>query len=123
MCVFTSFIRDKHARKVTDPHAMCTLLSTIKSCIPVEAHKDVEHVITIDKLIIAVHQGKKRKAPGRDGICKEFFQYTWDVTKHDILKILNEMYIGGEVLHSQKTGVLVCITKKLFQNNQQTSAL
>jgi hypothetical protein len=89
----------------------------------VEAHKDLGHVITIDELKIAVHQGKKRKAPGRDGICNEFFQYTWDVTKHDILKILKEMYTGGEVLHSQKIGVLVCVPKNLFQDNQQTSAL
>jgi hypothetical protein len=78
----------------------------------VEAHKDLEHVVTINELKIAVHQGKKRKAPARDGICNEFFQYTWDVTKQDILKILNEIYIGGEVLHSQKVRVLVCIPKK-----------
>jgi hypothetical protein len=112
MRVFTSFMRDKYARNVTYLQARCTLLSIIKSCIPVEAHKDLEHMINIDVLKISFHQRKKRKALRGNGICNEYFQYTWDVTNHDVLKIMNEMYIRGEVLHSPKIGVLVCIPKK-----------
>jgi hypothetical protein len=65
----------------------------------------------MDELKLAVHQGKKRRAPGIDGICLEFYQHTWDTTKHDILKILNHMYINGEILDSQKKGTIVCIPK------------
>ena len=73
---------------------------------------DLERMITVEELKVAVHQGKMWKAPGYDGICNEFFLYTWDVTKHDILQILNKMYISGDDLHSPKIGVLVCIPKK-----------
>jgi hypothetical protein len=56
---------------------------------------DPGRAITIDELQLAIRQGKERKVPGIDGICHEFFQHTWDVTKNDILSILNSMFIDG----------------------------
>jgi hypothetical protein len=81
----------KYAARPTDPQAIRDIIQTISTGIHTEADVDLVKPIDMDELKLAVHQGKKRKAPGIDGICLEFYQQTWDTTKHDILKTLNRM--------------------------------
>jgi hypothetical protein len=71
---------------------------------------DLGRAITIDELRLAIRQGKQRKARGIDGSFHEFFQHTWDVTKYNILSLLNSMFIDGHIL-PKKQGVIVCIPK------------
>jgi len=49
--------------------------------IPSAANTALEESITVEELFQAVKQGKPNKAPGRDGICREFIKKTWEVTK------------------------------------------
>jgi hypothetical protein len=98
--------------KSTDPNAICAIINTIRTRIPTEAHEEVENLINIDELQSAIAQRKRWKAPGIDGIYHEFFQTAWEITKHDLLSIMKEMYIDEEILESQKTGVLICIAQK-----------
>jgi hypothetical protein len=82
---------------------------------------DLVKPIDMDELKLAVHQGKKRKTPGINDICLEFYQHTWDTTKHDILKILNRMYIDGEILDSHKKGVIIRSPQNPHIPNRLTS--
>jgi hypothetical protein len=50
--------------------------------IPPQANDALETPITVEELRSAVKHGKAKKAPGRDGICNEFFQHTWEVIKN-----------------------------------------
>jgi hypothetical protein len=107
----------KYVAQPTDPQAIRDIIQTISTGIPRESDVGLVKPINMDELKLAVHQGKRRKSPGFDGICLEFYQHTWDTTKHAILKILNQMYIDGEILDSQKKGVIVCILKKSTHSN------
>jgi hypothetical protein len=61
---------------------------------PTAANEAFECPITERKLQHAI-QGKRRKAPGPDGIAHEFYQSFWDVKQPDQLDTLNDMYIGN----------------------------
>jgi hypothetical protein len=76
--------------------------------LPVEALVAFSLPITEVELNVAVHSGKRNKAPGLDGIPTDFFQLTWDITKTDILSLVNEMYQTDAL---QKRGVVVCVPK------------
>ena len=39
----------------------------------------------------------------------EFFKETWEFTKQDVLAIVNNLYIDGQITDQQKHGILVCI--------------
>jgi len=68
--------------------------------------------ITMEELHVAVKQGRKLKALGYDGICHDFFQLAWETTKHDLLDVMNQMFIEGSILDSQKHGIIVCLPKR-----------
>ena len=76
--------------------------------IPPEANVDLEAPISMDELEIAVRQGKNAKAPGHDGISHDFLKHKWKTIHQNLLQILNEMYVGGAILFSQKHGIIVC---------------
>ena len=65
----------------------------------------------MEELRLAVRSGKPNKAPGGDGICREFFKLAWVTTKHDALGVLNQMDSNGTIMKQQKHGILVCLPK------------
>jgi hypothetical protein len=67
--------------------------------------------ITPGELQYTIKQGKKNKAPGFNGICQEFLQTFWDVTKTKLLQILNDMYMNLDIEEQQKYRLLVCLLK------------
>ena len=80
--------------------------------IPSAANTALEESITIEELFQAVEQGKPNKAPGQDRICLEFIKKTWEVTKYDLLEVINNMFRDGIISDQQNHGILVCLPKK-----------
>jgi len=72
----------------------------------------LEVPITIDQLWNSISKGKSQKAPGHDGIGLGFYKTAWEEMKHDLLQILNCMYIDGIILARQLQGLMVCIPKQ-----------
>jgi len=62
----------------------------------------------MEELFQAVKQGKSNKASGQNGICLEFIKKTWEVTKYDLLEVMNNIYRDG-ISDQQNHGVLVCL--------------
>jgi hypothetical protein len=56
------------------------------------ANTTLEEPVTVDELLHAIKKGKTRKAPGLDGIGLEFFKKIWELTKQDMLTVMNNMY-------------------------------
>jgi hypothetical protein len=77
-----------------------------------QANDALEEPITMEELLAAVSNGKANKSPGHDGICNEFFQTAWEVIKHDMLSVMNQMYMDGTMTDTQKHGLIVCLSKK-----------
>jgi hypothetical protein len=76
-----------------------------------EANAALEILTSMEELQAAVKQGKKVKAPGYAGISHDFFQLSWEAIKDDLLIIMNQMYMDGTILESQKHGIIVCVPK------------
>jgi hypothetical protein len=76
------------------------------------ANAALEEPITLDELYCAIKQGKTNKVPGRDGICLEFYNHTWETIKQDMVDIMNDMYKDGKITDQQKYGIIVCTPKQ-----------
>jgi len=55
---------------------------------------------------------KRNKAPGPDELSTGFFKKNWNWLKNDVVEILNEMLITGNIHEHQKRGIMICIPKK-----------
>ena len=69
----------------------------------------------MDELLRAIKKGKPNKAPGQDGISLDFFQKTIDLTKRDLLTIMNNMYIDGQITENQNVAFSYVYQKQLAQ--------
>jgi hypothetical protein len=110
--IFTKHMQHKYDSKTTRDESLRRLLEGGLRAIPEGANAALEETITIDELSHAVKQGKPHKAPGRDGICLEFYKKTWETTKQDLLDVMNDMYREGQITDRQKYGIIVCIPKQ-----------
>jgi hypothetical protein len=54
--------------------------------------------ITAEELKAAVSKGACNKAPGRDGICLEFFGVHWGSMKDDMLALFNQIYLDSRIM-------------------------
>jgi hypothetical protein len=67
--------------------------------------------ITAEELRLMILNGANNKAPGRDGICLEFFKEQWERVRNTCVDLFNVMYVEGDITDSQKQGVIVCVPK------------
>jgi len=109
--LFTEHMKQKYDRIPTSAESMRRLLECELHTVLDGANEVLEEPITIDELSHAVKQGKSNKAPGRDGICLEFYKKTWETTKQELLEIMNDMYREGQITDQQKHGIIVCVPK------------
>jgi hypothetical protein len=63
-----------------------------------EGRKEVLDVpITLDELQRAVNKGEGNKAPGRDGMCLEFFKATQGDLKGEMVELFNQMFLDRKL--------------------------
>jgi Reverse transcriptase (RNA-dependent DNA polymerase). len=79
--------------------------------LPMGCRDYLDNPITEGELQAAVRKGASSKAPGRDGICPEFFEVNWNSITDDMLALFNRMYLDGRIMEQQKHGIVVCIPK------------
>jgi hypothetical protein len=109
---FTTYLREKYAHIPVDSESISELKIHIKNKLPDEATNALGASISTEELKLAVKTGKPHKAPGRDGIIFHYFKIMWDVTKTDLLRVMNEMLRDGKMTDAQKHGLLVCVPKR-----------
>jgi hypothetical protein len=112
LCVFKDYFKHKYDRRPACVESMTRLLSVGIKIIPQGANSALEEPITLDELEKAIRQAKPNKAPGRDGICTEFYKAMWGTVQRDLLDIVNEMYKEGHITDQQKYGTIICIPKQ-----------
>ena len=79
----------------------------------------LEQPITAEELYIALKSGVHNKAPGSDGISREFYIRLWDIIREDMLEIMNQMYIHKSMTRRQQHGIIVSLPKN---NGDKTPA-
>ena len=68
--------------------------------------------IALEELLLRVKKVKANKSPRLDGTCQAFLKTILELSKQDMLAVLNHMYIDGIITDNQKHGLLLCLLKK-----------
>jgi len=71
----------------------------------------LEQLITAEELYTALKCGGSNKAPGSDGIGREYYIRLWDTIRKDMLEIMNHMYIHKSITRRQQHGITVSLPK------------
>jgi hypothetical protein len=74
--IFTEYLRCRYDHITIDDECVRRITDCGLRTIPPAANEALEEPITMDELLQAIKKGKAREAPGRDGICLEFFKET-----------------------------------------------
>jgi hypothetical protein len=85
-----------------DVESINRLIGNTHHLLPLEANT-IEAPITMDELRHAVMKGKPNKAPGGDGISHNFYKHVWETIKHELLNIVNHMYVGKIITTNRST--------------------
>ena len=110
--VFLSYFHAKFQPIQVDDGSLRRLANCTVKCVTPETCAATQEPITLEELHIATTQGKSHKSPGQGRICSEFFKTAWDVVKHDLLQIINLVYIEGKMTARQLQGLIVCLPKE-----------
>ena len=76
-----------------------------------EEHHDFQRVSNVENSILtapflekevkeAIFQMEHNKARGPDGFPAEFYQRFWEIIKHDLMQIFNDLYLGETPLRT-----------------------
>ncbi|CAG2249246.1 unnamed protein product [Mytilus edulis] len=67
--------------------------------------------ITQDECLKLLKEFKNNKSPGVDGIGKSFYLKFWNIIGEDLVEVLNNVYLNGELTETMKTGLISLIYK------------
>ena len=59
----------------------------------------------------AIQAGRRRTAPGFDGIVREYYLRKWEVIRADMCNILNQMFFEHCTTLKQKHGLIICLPR------------
>ena len=77
-----------------------------------QRYKDhLEKPITSDEVYRAIRAGAKKKTPGIDGICLEFYAAQWTLISAELTQVLNDMFMHKRLTRTHKQGILICLPK------------
>ena len=80
--------------------------------VPEGVKEALEMPFSKQELLEAIKGMANRKVPGKDGISKEFYLEFWEFLGDDFMKVINEVFVSGELGPSMKEGVVSLLFKK-----------
>ena len=106
-----SFYSDLYKSEDLDKAALANLLSKVNK--KVNDHEAMlESRLTVNELTRAIESMKKNKAPGANGLPKEFYITFWTELKVPLLKMYNESLLTGKLPPSLREGTISLLFKK-----------
>jgi hypothetical protein len=108
---FVQHLVQKFRPLEVDPQAINTFEQRFR---PVDLQTYAAHVerpITTDEVHRALRAGARRKTPGIDGICLEFYITHWTSIQTELTQILNDMFLKKHITAQEKRRILICLPK------------
>ena len=72
---------------------------------------NLEGILTLDEICLALKSMKNKKYPGTDGFSAEFFKVVWRKLKYFVLRALICSFESGELSMSLKKCLITCLPK------------
>jgi hypothetical protein len=107
----TTHLRDKFDRIVVDNGSIHNLLESISSTQRAAYNDAMGMPFEQEEIQHAISVGGRRKAPGMDGLMREFYVRNWNLIQSDMTVILNQMFWEGKITQNQKHGLIICLPK------------
>ena len=86
-------------------------MNQIRKCIGDEENEFLNQDIKLEELEYVLHNSKKKKSPGRDGLTIEFYLQFWSIIKATILELFQFMFKNKQTCKTQKRGNIILIPK------------
>ena len=87
----------------------------MKTRLPAEANVEIQATISMEELEMSVRQGKSARSQKRQGTTESVMSSSKTI-RHDLLQIVNDMFVGEAISESQKHGIFLCVPKKRQPN-------
>ena len=110
--VYENYYRNLFASKDTDPLVQTTLLENISHTTPTELNETLSAPLSGKELRTALRGMKNNRAPGSDGLTKEFYHTFWSIISLDLLEVYQTSFEKSELPASQKEGIVTLLPKK-----------
>ena len=107
-----SFYKALFSKTNTDKDLQRRLLNFLPNSLSPEERLRCEGPLSFAECFHALKGMAKSKTPGPDGLPAEFYLCFWDVLGKDLLSVLNEAHLLGELSVSQRRGFITLVPKK-----------
>ena len=92
------------------------LIGSLEKIFSEETSDQIMHPITLDELTKNIGELKSDKAEGLDGVTNDMLKNTDQDSRLKIVKMFNNIIVGGQVPASWKDGVVILILKETTAN-------
>lgn len=99
--------------------ARCELLGHVSKFVTKEDARNCELEFSEGELLAALQALPNRKAPGIDGIPREFYDKYWDVVKGDVTRMINHSWKRGTLSPLVNDGLITLIPKNAAREKPQ----
>jgi len=109
---WVDFYSDLFSACAVDMSAQDTLVSSLSSCLTDEESNLCEGLLSLSEASEALEGMADSKAPGSDGLPKEFCKTFWHILGSDLVDVYNDALSTGCLLVSQCTALITLIFKE-----------
>ena len=112
LTAFRSFYQSLFSPEAVDLSVQASLLSCLSASLPSGPSSLCEGPLTVGEVRDALEGMARGKSPGSDGLPAEFYLKCWEIVGRDLVEVLNEAFVAGQLSLSQRTGQVVLLFKK-----------
>uniref|UniRef100_A0A3P9NCC4 Reverse transcriptase domain-containing protein n=1 Tax=Poecilia reticulata TaxID=8081 RepID=A0A3P9NCC4_POERE len=111
------FYKKLYGNKQINKEEMSYFLSKLTNKLTERERENLDQEITIDEMTKAMQSMQNNKAPGLDGLPKEFYSTFWEILKGPLLQVYKEAFKEGKLPSVMNQGMITLLHKKGPQNN------
>ena len=106
------FYKELYSKELEDTDAQEFFLQGVEKKLREEDRRKLDDDFTKEEFQEALHDLKKDKSPGCDGLTKEFYDFFWEKLQDFYMECIKEVEETGELSESQKVGLIRISYKK-----------
>ena len=103
----------------TSPSEFDSFLAEVTPSINFQINERLLKIATEDKVRQALFMMHPKKAPGPDGMTALFFQHSWHIIKNDVVEMVNNFQVSGE-MDSRLNITNICMIPKTERPTRMT---